>query len=189
MVIPWKSKSRASILSRFGSKRDFVSIDPGGKGAAVIWVDMEPVASCAFHQYSGYAEMELLLAKHSIGFGIIEDAYVGKSQRAAITLGHWRGWALRCVEHGVRTKQKASLTMLLVSPSTWQAALPRDGLPPGQPWDGDAKKEKTMQIYEESCRLYPWAFNVQAPSVEKDAVGSAHGIGAWWRKEVADGCA
>lgn len=165
-LVKWQKKRARFLLETFGSHTNIMAIDPGNKGGGLVFTNGIARESFVFRGVTGYHQVAPLVRRYEIGLFILEDAFAGKGLRAALKLGFWRGYVTNEIAHACPWPT----TVIEVSPSTWQARLPRDGLPQHQPWDRDAKTFATWQVAEHYLGERP----------DHDAVASACGIGHWW---------
>lgn len=160
------SKNEKFIRATYLETGTFMTIDPGSKGGGVIYVERKPVESFTVLGATGYYQMAPIVRRYKVGLFIIETAFVGKSPSAGLKLGFWRGYAVASIRHA----GPWPMSFVEVTPSTWQAKLPRDNIPEGQPWDKVSKTFATWQLAERILGERP----------KHDAVASAIGIGHWW---------
>lgn len=146
---------------------NFMAIDPGSKGGGVVFVDRKPVGKFLLDRFSGYYQVMPLVREHKISLFIMETGFIGKNAASALKLGFWRGYMASEIQQAARNW---SCSIIEVSPTTWQAKLPRDGMPTMQSWDRDAKLFQTWRVGEQIMGSRP----------EHDAIASACGIAHWW---------
>lgn len=179
-LLSWNKKRSGFVLDNFAKHSSFLTIDPGSKGGWVLWLENEPVEAGFFHEFAGYVDMEMAVAREKISFVILEGAYIGDSAAAALKLGFWRGFAAATLRRACHPATRSKLTVMQVMAISWQSKLPRVQ-PEGHPWDKDAKTLATNYIFDHHTRLGKplsrWAIH---PASQKEGIASALGMGDWW---------
>ena len=166
--------------ARFENKA-FVSIDPGADGWALGWFSWQP-SPCGFcHAYDPMALVELMNTVEA-QVVVLEAQYIGNLGMAGSVLemslrqGMSLGWLAAAMHAGNSIRK--DLHLFQVPPSTWQAHQRRQAgirgrLPKAEGIALTAKRAKEVMGDEKEWQL--------ATKKQREGLGSALGIGEWWR--------